>query len=122
MDPEMSHSTTRRRGRTRGARRDSLIGSPPLRRAWRRVARRSGRFPSRAPRYRRVRRSGTDSVISRMSVTSCRSSAADSSVKSRSRSRSAAEATRCTAGSSDSGSSPFPAAEPVAETCSPDGQ
>src|SRR5271165_5316958 len=122
MEPEMSHSTTRRRGRTRGARRASRIGSPPLRRASRSVRRRSGRLPSRAGRYLRVRRGGTARVISRMSVISCRSSAGDSSVKSRPRSRSAAEATWRRAGPSASGSSPSSAAEPFAETCIADDQ
>ena len=115
----MSHSTTRRRGRTRRARRASRIGSPPLRRASRSVRRRSGRLPSRAGRYLRVRRGGTARVISRMSVTSWRSSAGDSSVKSRPRSRSAAEATWRRAGPSASGSSPSSADEPFAETCIP---
>src|SRR5580704_4989476 len=119
MEPEMSHSTTRRRGRTRRARRASRIASPPLRRASRSVRRRSGRLPSRAARYLRVRRGGTARVISRISVTSCRSSPADSSVKSRPRSRSAAEATWRTAGASASGSSASSAAEPLAETCIP---
>ena len=117
----MSHSTTSRRGRTRGARRANRIASPPLRRASRSVRRRSGRFPSRAGRYLRVRRGGTASVISRMSVTSWRSSAGDSSVKSRPRSCSEAEATRRTAGASASGSSASAAAGTASETRSPDG-
>ena len=71
----MSHSTTRRRGRERGAWRATRIASPPLRRAARSVPRRSGRFPFRARRYLRVRRGGTDRVSSRMSETSSRSSA-----------------------------------------------
>src|SRR6266700_2851013 len=121
MEPEMSHSTTSRRGRIRGARRANRIASPPLRRASRRVRRRSGRFPSRAVRYLRVRRGGTASVISRMSVTSCRSSAGDSWVKSRPRSCSLAEATRRTAGPSASGSSASAAAGTASVTRRPDG-
>src|ERR1035441_755415 len=92
MEPEMSQSTMRRRGLTRGARRANVIASPPVRRAWRRVRRRSGRLPSRADRYLRVRRGGTARVISRISPVSCRSSVSDSWVKSRPRSRSAADA------------------------------
>src|SRR6266571_5300444 len=119
MEPEMSHSTTSLRGRTRGARRANRIASPPLRRASRSVRRRSGRFPSRAGRYLRVRRGGTASVISRMSTTSWRSSAGDSSVKSRPRSASAADATWRRAGPSASGSSPSAAAGMASTTRRP---
>ncbi len=118
----MSHSTTRRRGRTRGARRANLIASPPLRRASRSVRRRSGRFPARADRYLRVRRGGMARLISRISVTSWRSSAGDSSVNSRPRSRSVAEATRWIAGPSACGSSPSALAGWTSEMRSPDGR
>src|SRR6266700_917963 len=121
MEPEMSQSTTSRRGRIRGARRANRIASPPLRRASRSVRRRSGRFPSRAGRYLRVRPGGTASVISRMSTISCRSSAGDSWVKSRPRSCSLAEATRRTAGPSASGSSASAAAGTASVTRRPDG-
>ena len=118
----MSHSTTSRRGLIRGARRANLIASPPVRRASRSVRRRSGRLPSRAVRNLRVRRGGMASAISRMSVTSWRSSAGDSSVKSRPLSRSVADATRCTAGPSTSGSSLSAAAGTASETRRPDGR
>src|SRR6201996_5235285 len=94
IEPEMSHSTTSRRGRTTRAWRDSRMTSPPYRRAWRMVRRRSGRLPCRDPRYRRVRRGGMARVRFRMSRTSWVSSDAVSSVKSRPRSRSAADAAR----------------------------
>ena len=118
----MSQSTIRRRGLARGARRANRIASPPVRRAWRRVRRKSGRFPFRADRYLRVRRGGTDRLNSRMSATSSCSSASDSWVKSRPRSRSAAEATRRMAGASASGSSPSAAAGPASAMCIPDGE
>src|SRR5450755_1593459 len=121
MEPEMSQSTMRRRGLTRGARRANVIASPPVRRAWRRVRRRSGRLPSRADRYLRVRRGGTARVISRISPVSCRSSVPDSWVKSRPRSRSAADATRRMAAASAGGSSPSAPAEGPSETCTPAG-
>ena len=82
----------------------------------------SGRRPLRVLRYRRVRRGGMASVISRMSTTSWRSSAGDSSVKSRPRSRSAAEATRRMAGPSASGSSPSAAAGSASDRRSPSGR
>ena len=92
IEPEMSHSTTSRRGRSRGARRASRTGSPAVRRAWRSVIRRSGRLPAACGRYRRVRRGGVARARSRIIASSCRSSAADRSAKSRSASRSASEA------------------------------
>src|ERR1700722_1791157 len=69
------------------------------------VRRRSGRFPFLGPRYRRVRRGGIATVSPRMSETSWRSSAADSSAKSRLRSRSVADAARRRARPSGSSSS-----------------
>ena len=65
IEPEMSHSTTSRRGRSRRLRRTSRSGSPPLR-----CARRSDRAqvdPSVPAARARVRRDGRIGVASRRS-------------------------------------------------------
>jgi hypothetical protein len=92
IDPEMSHSTTSRRGRVRARRRASVTGSPPVRRASRSVRRRSGRSPRRLGAYLRVTRGGMAITSSRISPASRRSSSSVSSPKSRLRRRSAGEA------------------------------
>ena len=84
------------------------------------VRRRSSRFPLRGPRYRRVRRGGMANVSSRMSETSWWSSAGDSSVKSRLRSCSAADASwrrPCPSGRSSPSS---PDLRPASANCLPD--
>ena len=88
MDPEMSQSTTSRRGRRAGARPMSANAWPPVRRACRRVARMSVRGPPGRRRSRRERRSGTASVMPRMRLAREASSASVSSAKSWAASRS----------------------------------
>src|SRR6201996_9368606 len=83
------------------------------------VRRRSGRFPLLGPRYRRVRRGGMASVSSRMSETSWWSSSGDSSVKSRLRNRSAADASWRRASPSGRSSRSSPALEPASANCLP---